>query len=141
MRYLYLLLVCFGFSMSYGQSEVELAIGDTLYFAECNSEAYEYIDLYVKTRFELDSISYDSLNGWEFFNRFFNTGDFDVSRLPCQYQGQYGIIKHMMAVETESGDYLNVIVVMIRDGSSVGYVTEYAFEDEVIYASKENPDH
>lgn len=120
---------------SIAQDEMELSIGDTLYFGNCNGEAYTYIDLYVKTRFEKDSISYDSIDGWNFYNRFFGFGDFDVSRMPCSYKDKYGIIKHMMAVQNEDGDLLNIVIVMIEDGKSAGYMIEDAFIHEEVLAS------
>lgn len=129
-------LLLIGFISYSQQEEVVLKFGDTLQFNECNGTGYKYIDLYVKTRFEKDSASMDSLFDWEFYNAFFNTGDFDVSRLPCSYQGRYGIIKHMMAIEGEHDDVYNVIIVMIEDGKSAAYIIEDAFtHEEVIYVS------
>lgn len=129
-----LLFVLNGTVLAQEENEVELQIGDTLYFSTCTGQAYQYMDLYVKTRFELDSISYDSLNGWEFYNRFFNKGDFDVKRMPCSYQDRYGIIKHMFAITDEMGEVHNIIIAMIRDGSSAAYIVEQAFEEELIFA-------
>ncbi|MBR9861120.1 hypothetical protein GYB22_10320 [bacterium] len=115
--------------------EHELHIGDTLYFTGCEGSSFEYIDLYVKTRFAIDSISYDTLNGWDFYNRFFPTGDFDMSRLPCEYEGRYGIIKHMMSVEDADGIWHNIVIAMIVDGTSVAYIVEDAFiEGEVLFS-------
>lgn len=139
MRFFYLILFITASSTLFAQEEVEINIGDSLYFADCDSGQYDYIDLYVKTRFEKDSISYDTLNGWAFYNRFFNTGDFDVSRLPCRYEGSYGVIKHMMSVKNNEDQWVNVVIVMIKDGKSVGYIVEEAFiREEVIYAPKKN---
>ncbi|MFY0643312.1 MAG: hypothetical protein JXR19_02480 [Bacteroidia bacterium] len=132
MRHLISIAFLFVCSLIYAQEEHELQFGDTLYFGACHSEAYTYMDLYVKTRFEKDSISYDSLFEWEFYNRFFNTGDFDVSRMPCSYSGKYGVIKHMMAIETDQGDVINVVVAMILDGKSVAYIVEEAFINEEV---------
>lgn len=136
-----LLLACSLVSFAQSEEEALLEVGDTIYFGECVGVSYQYIDLYVKTRFELDSISYDSLDGWAFYNRFFNDGDFDVSRLPCSYRGQYGVIKHLMAVRDEDDNWVNVVVVMIEDGRSVGYIIENAFESEIIYVPKEDTRH
>ena len=118
---------------SFAQDEAEIQIGDTIYFGECTGENYNYIDLYVKTRFELDSISYDTITEWAFYNRFFTTGDFSASRLPCSYAGQHAVIKHMMSVEDENGVWHNVVMAMIIDGSSVAYIIEEAFmEGEIV---------
>lgn len=135
MRKLVVLLVLLFSIPSMAQEEMELTIGDTLYFGACTGEAYTYIDLYVKTRFEQDSISYDSIDGWEFYNRFFGTGDFDVSRLPCGYKDRFGIIKHMMAIQNDEGEQMNVVIVMIEDGISAGYMIEEAFIHEEVLAS------
>jgi hypothetical protein len=114
--------------------EAEIKIGDTLYFGKCEAESFQYIDLYVKTRFEKDSISYDSLNEWAFYNRFFGTGDFDVSRLPCSYSGKYGIVKHIMSIEDAEGEWHTIVLAMIVDGKSVAYIIESAFiEGEIIH--------
>lgn len=133
--YVVFLVMLAGLSLK-AQEEVTLEIGDSLYFEACDQEAYEYIDLYVKTRFELDSISYDSLSDWAFYNRFFNTGDFDVSRLPCKYSGQFGIIKHMMSMQNPEGEWLNVVVAMIKDGKSAAYVVEQAFTEGEVWVVK-----
>lgn len=133
-----ILILIFGLSsfLSFAQTEeVELAVGDTLYFGVCDGEAYSYIDLYVKTRFEKDSISYDTLNNWEFYNRFFGSGDFDVTRLPCSYKNSYGIIKHMMSVQNKDGEWMNVVIAMIEDGKSAAYIVEDAFLNEEVLAS------
>ena len=133
---LFFSLALFTFTSFAQQDEVTLKFGDTLQFGQCGESAYLYIDLYVKTRFEGDSSSMDSLFDWEFYNAFFNTGDFDVSRLPCSYKGKYGIIKHMMAIEGENDEIYNVIIVMIEDGKSAAYIVEDAFiHEEVIYVS------
>ncbi len=135
MRICYLLIIFFSSTFVFAQEEVEIQYGDTLYFGQCEAEAYTYIDYYNKTRFELDSISFDTINGWDFYNRFFNTGDFDVSRLPKSFQGTYGIVKHMMSIENSEGDWINVVIVMIQDGKSAAYIVEEAFiEEEVIFA-------
>lgn len=138
MRFSLILLIATLTLNLYAQEEAEIQIGDTLYFTACEGSNYQYIDLYVKTRFEKDSISYDSINGWEFYNRFFNTGDFDVSRMSCDYEGKYGIVKHMMAIEDESGNWHNIVYAMVVDGSSVAYLIEDAFiEGEVLFSPAE----
>ena len=135
MRILYLFIIFCSSTLAFAQEEVEIQFGDTLYFGQCDAEAYTYIDFYSKTRFELDSISYDSINGWDFYNRFFNTGDFDVSRLPKSFEGAYGIVKHMMSIESTEGVWINIVIVMIEDGKSAAYIVEDAFiEEEVIFA-------
>ncbi len=121
------------------QNEVEIQIGDTLYFGACEGESFEYIDLYVKTRFEDSTeVDFNKLIEWDFYNTFFETGDFDIRRLPCSYSGKYGIIKHMMGVVDEDENYHTVVIVMIESGKSVGYIIEQAFDaEELIFAPKQ----
>ena len=129
---IYMILVLFSLPVM-AQDEAEIHIGDTVYFGECSGSNFSYVDLYVKTRFEQDSISYDTINEWAFYNRFFNTGDFNVSRLPCEYEGKSAVIKHMMSIEDENGQWHSVIIAMIVDGSSAAWITEDAFaEGEVM---------
>src|SRR5690606_11428723 len=114
------------------EETVEIGYGDTLYFSHCEGNSYQYIDLYIKTRFEKGIISLDTLFEWEFYNEFFNHGDFDVSRMPCEYAGRYGIIKHMMRIEDDNNEPQNVIILMIEDGISVAYLIEDALLEEEV---------
>jgi hypothetical protein len=122
------------------QEEIEIKFQDTLYFSQCNSNNYQYIDYYKKTRFEeKDSNDLNNLYNWEFYNAFFNTGDFDVSRLPCSMKGKYGIIKHIMNISDENGKLHTVVIAMIVNNLSAAYITEEAFlNNELIYAPKIN---
>lgn len=128
-------------TVSYGQidntEEVQLSIGDTLFFDNCNGENYQYIDFYKKTRFEGDKVDYDTLNGEEFYAHFFNTGDFDVTRLPCSFKNSYGTIKHMMTVDVQDGQRRNIIVLMVENGVTAAHVVEEAFiNEEVLYVPR-----
>jgi hypothetical protein len=120
------------------QEEVEIKIQDTLYFNHCNSTSYQYIDYYKKTRFEeKDTNDLTHIYNWDFYNTFFNTGDFDVSRLPCSMNGKYGIIKHIMSISNEEKKSQTVVIAMIENNISAAYITEKAFlNDELIYAPK-----
>lgn len=120
------------------QEEVEIKIQDTLYFNRCNSTSYRYIDYYKKTRFEeKDTNDLTHIYNWDFYNAFFNTGDFDVSRLPCSMNGKYGIIKHIMSISNEEKKSQTVVIAMIENNISAAYITEKAFlNDELIYAPK-----
>ena len=98
-----------------------------------------FIDYYKKTRFETDdTISLNDLYNWDFYNTFFNTGDFDVSRLPCSMKGRYGIIKHIMTITDDKGENHTVVIAMIENNSSAAYIMEEAFlNDELLYAPKQ----
>lgn len=142
MRKLFILIITL---LSFGvqaQQYAEIEVGDTLYFAPCNGESYQYMDLYKKSRIDpRDTFNYDVLNDWEFYNTFFEFGDFDVSRVPCEYQYNFGIIKHIMAVEipdstASTPPTQTIVIVMIEYGLSAAYLVENAFSEGEVYVSK-----
>jgi hypothetical protein len=134
-----LVIIFLSFTSSAQENEVEIRVQDTLYFDQCNTDSYQFIDYYKKTRFETeDTISLNDLYNWDFYNTFFNTGDFDVSRLPCSMKGRYGIIKHIMTITDDKGENHTVVIAMIENNSSAAYITEEAFlNDELLYAPKQ----
>ena len=140
--FLKLLLIGFAinFGVAFGQTdEIEIRIQDTVYFNSCNTETYQYIDFYKKTRFEEnDTHDLATLYQWEFYNTFFNTGDFDVSRMPCSLAGKFGIIKHIMQIASDDQIYKTVIIALVDSNTSAAYITEEAFiNDELTYVPKE----
>ena len=134
-----LVIIFLSFNSSAQENEVEIGVQDTLYFDQCNTDSYQFIDYYKKTRFETeDTISLNNLYNWDFYNTFFNTGDFDVSRLPCSMKGRYGIIKHIMTITDNKGENHTVVIAMIENNSSAAYITEEAFlNDELLFAPKQ----
>ncbi len=134
-----LVIIFLSFNSSAQENEVEIRVQDTLYFDQCNTDSYQFIDYYKKTRFETeDTISLNDLYNWDFYNTFFNTGDFDVSRLPCSMKGRYGIIKHIMTITDDKGENHTVVISMIENNSSAAYIMEEAFlNDELLYAPKQ----
>jgi hypothetical protein len=134
-----LVIIFLSFNSSAQENEVEIRVQDTLYFDQCNTDSYQFIDYYKKTRFETeDTIRLNDLYNWDFYNTFFNTGDFDVSRLPCSMKGRYGIIKHIMTITDDKGENHTVVIAMIENNSSAAYITEEAFlNDELLYAPKQ----
>ena len=125
------------FAHANGQEEVELRINDTLYFDVCNGENFTYIDYYKKSRFENDSVDFDTTEGWFFYNTYFDSGDFDVSRMPCSLSGSFGIIKHMMEVTDQEGNQQTVVIVLIDHGNAAAYIVADAFlSEEILYAPK-----
>ena len=115
--------------------EMVLEIGDTLYFDQCTGENYTYIDYFQKTRFEGDPLRQDTATGMNYYTIFFDTGDFDVHRMPCNMEGKYGIIKHMMQVELEEIGTQAVFIAEIEKGKTAAYVLELAFSHgEVIWS-------
>ncbi|MBT6235875.1 MAG: hypothetical protein HOI49_07290 [Bacteroidetes bacterium] len=107
--------------------EVVIEIGDTIYFDEYKGDNYTYIDYYKKTRFETDKPLSDTATGWNFYNTFFNTGDFDVHRMSSTMKGKYGILKHIMAVQLEGGGTQMVFIAEVDKGKSAAYIVEPAF--------------
>lgn len=134
-----LVIIFLSFNSLAQENEVEIRVQDTLYFDQCNTDSYQFIDYYKKTRFETeDTISLNDLYNWDFYNTFFNTGDFDVSRLPCSMKGRYGIIRHIMTITDDKGENHTVVIAMIENNSSAAYITEEAFlNDELLYAPKQ----
>lgn len=133
------LFLLFSYYSNAQSDEFEIKIQDTLYFNKCNQEAYQFIDFYQKTRFEEnDTMDLSQTYDWSFYNDFFNTGDFDVSRLPCSMAGRYGIIKHIMQITNDNINYQTVVIAMVDHNISAVYITEEAFlKDELIYAPKQ----
>ncbi|PCJ67406.1 MAG: hypothetical protein COA58_03545 [Bacteroidetes bacterium] len=119
------------------QDEVQLQINDTLYFDVCNGESFKYIDYYKKSRFENDSVDFDTTQGWFFYNTYFDSGDFDVTRMPCSLSGDYGIIKHIMNIKAQDGTEQTVVIALIDHGNAAAYIIADAFlSEEILYAPK-----
>lgn len=115
--------------------EVVLELGDTLYFDQCSGDNYTYIDYFEKTRFEADPLRQDTATEANYYTNFFDTGDFDVHRMPCNMKGKYGIIKHMMQVELKEIGTQAVFIAEIEKGKTAAYVIELAFSrGEVIWS-------
>jgi len=88
-------------------------------------------------RFENDSVDFDTTEGWFFYNTYFDSGDFDVSRMPCSLSGSFGIIKHMMEVTDQEGNQQTVVIVLIDHGNAAAYIVADAFlSEEILYAPK-----
>ena len=138
-RILNLVLIMFAvFSYANAQEDVDISINDTLYFDVCDGESFKYIDYYKKSRFENDSVDFDTTQGWFFYNTYFDSGDFDVSRMPCSLSGSYGIIKHMMTATDPEGNQQTVVIVLIDHGNAAAYIIEQAFmSEEILYAPKQ----
>jgi len=115
--------------------EAVVEIGDTLFFDQCAGENYKYIDYFQKTRFEVDKPLSDTATGFNYYRTFFDTGDFDVHRMPCEMAGKYGIIKHMMQVELEKIGKQIVFIAEIEKGKTAAYIVEPAFaQGEIVWS-------
>ena len=106
-----------------------ISYGDTVFFGPCSGTHFEYMDYHVKTRFSEEQKSFEDIDGPQFYNEYFLTGDFDASRMPCELSGKFGIVKHISATEeTEDQPFSAIIIVMIEDGKTTGNIIPQAFE-------------
>lgn len=122
-----LLILMMAIAANAQTEEIVVEIGDSLYFDACSGDNYTYIDYFQKTRFEQDKPLSDTATGLNYYDTFFNTGDFDVHRLPCDMQGKYGVIKHMMMVDLENIGPKMIFLAEIEKGKSAAYIVEDAF--------------
>ena len=124
-----LLLLLFAFCTCSAQEEKELSIGDTLYFHTCKGDNYQYIDLYVKTRWEDTTLTYNQYTGEGFYEYFFSKGDFDVARMPCSYQGKFAVISAAQEVPRNDGTSRLVVLAIIEKDKRLAWLEiEKAFE-------------
>lgn len=140
MKYL-LVIITLSISLnSYSQKKenLELAVGDTLEFGKCKGADYLYMDLYTKTRFEPNNDTFDIETGDGFYNYFFNTGDFDATKLPCSYSGKKASIVAFQDVEdNETHEIRTIILVKVAEHSVVWIEFLQAYDnDEVLVIPK-----
>jgi hypothetical protein len=113
------------------QIQKELTIGDTLYFNNCSGNNYLYIDLYLKTRWEDTTLTYDKNTGTGFYEYFFSKGDFDVARMPCSYKGSFAVISAAQQVPKQDGTTRLVVLAIIEKDKRVAWLEiEQAFEND-----------
>ncbi len=62
-----------------------LMVGDSVNIGACTPTGFKYIQLYKKTRTTNANGSYNKQTGEDFYEYFFNEGDFDVLTLPCEF--------------------------------------------------------
>ncbi len=134
-------LMILSFQLFAQQQEAEIQVQDTLFFSDCNGSSFKYIDFYKKSRIEEgDTFNYDTLFFWDFYNTFFELGDFDVSRLPCSFKNDFAIVKHIMALKPTDGsseEPKTIVIAMFPDKISAAYIIEDAFvEGEIIFVPK-----
>ena len=139
MRVIQLVVLIIPAMVALAQQESELQVGDTLFFGNCNAETYTYIDRYKKSRIEeADTADYSQLEFWDFYNTFFELGDFDVSRMACDKKDDFCIIKHMMMLSAEQSEPVTVVIGLMSNGLSAAYITEDAFiNEEVLLAPQQ----
>lgn len=66
--------------------EKNIEVGMLVKITSCPKgvKSFESMDIYRKTRIP-EKINIDSVTGEGIFENFFNVGDFDAKRLPCEY--------------------------------------------------------
>lgn len=102
--------------------DIDISVGDTLEFWNCEGDNFEFIDLYSKTRFEETDLVYDSTTGEGFYEYFFTTGDFDVHRLTCDYARTKCIITAINYVTDDDGSQRLVIFATIKANEKVAWI-------------------
>lgn len=112
------------FSAMGQEKELTLQIGDTIQFkTSCDSGAFNFIDLYTKTRY-LDSVlRYDTSTGTGFYNSFFFDGDISAERLPCSYHNQkFTITSVQTFVDKNTGEDRLVVFVLLEKWNKVAWL-------------------
>ena len=102
---------------STNDQELTITIGDTITFTSiCDSGMYNYIDVYTKTRFTDSVLNYNPITGEGFYKTFFAEGDFDATRLSCDYANQkFTITSTQYFTDNKTGADRFVVFVMIGD--------------------------
>ncbi len=91
------------------------------------------MDLFKKTRWETDTVGYDTLTGEGLYNAFFMTGDFDVARLPCSYKGKFAIIASVQFMSEPGKEPRTVVFGIIEKDIKVVWIeVQQAFENDEI---------
>lgn len=79
-------------------------VGDSVIISACPAKGFMHIQYYKKTRFSDPNATYDKATGDNFYEYFFNEGDFDAKHLPCEYGGKpYRIIAFKTLVDKNTG--------------------------------------
>lgn len=91
--------------------EIELRVGDSLTLGTCSNPTFGFmaIDMVTKTRWVDRGITYDTATGEGFYPYFFNEGDVDSKRLPCDYTGKKFRIAGLQQIKQDSGLYKTII--------------------------------
>lgn len=121
-RYIYIVL--FLILPLYGISQTDVKVGDSLTLGKCSSAEFGFlhIDKVVKTRWVDRGLTYDSVTGEGFYNYFFNEGDVDSRRLPCEYAGRKFRIASMSYHKKDDGGKRLVIIGQIDDKRTVLWI-------------------
>lgn len=122
-----LLVITTHIAKAQDSENVQLKIGDLLELAPIDSNNYSFIDVYIKTRFTLNPLSYDSLTGRGLYDYFFTKGDFDAKRLPAKHAGKMIRIDGFQNVEGENGKNRTIILAWLEKDVSMIWIEMEAF--------------
>lgn len=113
---------------------VDVKVGDSLTLGSCSNTkiGFLHIDIVTKTRWVDRGLTYDTTNGDGFYEFFFNEGDADSRRLPCEYAGKKFRIASMDWHKTENGGKKLVILGQIDIANTVLWI-----EADAAIAAKE----
>lgn len=134
--YIYILAVAALFTIMPQQTfaQADVKVGDSLTLGQCSSTEFGFlhIDLVVKTRWVDRGLTYDSTTGEGFYPYFFNEGDVDSRRLPCEYAGRRFRIASMSYHKNDDGSKRLVILGQIDNERTVLWI-----EADAAIAAKE----
>lgn len=117
-------IVLFVFTPLISQAQTDVKIGDSLTLGKCSSIEFGFlhIDKVIKTRWVDRGLTYDSATGDGFYFYFFNEGDVDSRRLPCEYTGRKFRVASMSYHKKDDGHKRLVILGQIDDERTVLWI-------------------
>lgn len=120
----YIYITLFTIAPILGIAQTDVKVGDSLTLGKCTSAEFGFlhIDKVVKTRWVDRGLTYDSTTGDGFYFYFFNEGDVDSKRLPCEYEGRKFRIASMSYHKKDDGSKRLVIIGQIDDERTVLWI-------------------
>lgn len=106
------------------KAQVDIKVGDSLTLGQCSHAEFGFlhIDLVVKTRWVDRGMVYDSITGDGFYPYFFNEGDVDSRRLPCEYAGRKFRVASLDWHKNDDGSKRLVILGQIDNQNTVLWI-------------------
>ncbi len=108
----------------FSSAQTDIKVGDSLTIGKCSSAEFGFlnIDKVVKTRWVDRGLTYDTATGDGFYFYFFNEGDVDSRRLPCDYEGKKFRIASMDYYKKEGGGKRLVMLGQIDNERTVLWI-------------------
>lgn len=96
---------------------VDITVGDSILLQQCSDSVNGFlsIDMVTKTRWIDRGLTYDSITGEGFYYYFFNEGDFDTRRLPCEYSGKKFKVVGIQQIKKGTGGFSTILFGRIDD--------------------------